>query len=1421
MHSQEPWQSRSPTDNVNKPSISSTLRKTGRKGSHHSYGRGLPVKRKALVILTVAILAFAMVPAIGAGAAVGTVKIVTPDELANPTGKTGSAFEKLDAADYVSDKTGMQTSLEDAGGTLFVVVDDNDEDSNSLTDYYAYFTATRPGTADGGGNAYNIDPGFTTASTANGIVASWVTDSGDSVAYTDLVARTDDTATSDVDESDGADPLEIGDRNRSGSVDHGDLLIEVGYFVAPVADDPGTADTNEAVSLQFEALRTVNVQNAFVDASRNGKEAFLSLNIIPAFPADVGTRDGALTGEVGALRIRFASAGVNELTYDEDSPTDLVGKSRVQVRSSSGDPIRVTVREKDLGVLDDQTAGVNHAALTAEDSEGNSLTDSRDSGVFVGMFGVIRNDFKEAIATWTPTPTETVYANGDDDEENNAASITVVDAGAATPPGQTEVVSAPNARLTAASTADDAYETTLTIGGFNKDNILKEGSVSVAIRTNRDTSDPDVDGVNPPDSPPALLVAIAADGISAPDDDGNITIKVRTTVNSAYTATTVSDGSTAVTSDVFSVSYTVDHPNDNISDLIAAIAATDESADRDNAFYEFCQGTTEGKECAERDKLDAALKAHAANLGLSTANNATGSEASALVNSLVGAEHGDTLTVSYADASPSSTRTDTAEVDLNAPTIGSLNPADNSYIDNDDFSVFFNVTDPDSGIPEDADDAGEQTISGDKAYVEEEVTLGVGDDDPVSNLANGDEWDLDVDETVQDGERYELEIDVTQAVQAAEGDEDTDAQTVTVRVKITAYDIARNVNTKTYHFIVDNLDPVLEKAITGWGISNSATALRANGDEGAYVLVEQQRNRVVLVFDDAIDGDAVQEQDITVSGTSVSSIQWLDQTGGNVISVGDAGMSETADDLDFNAKTRTSDDAADVVRDMALRTETDGQDARHLLFLTLEADLATDARPSIEIDGGDLSDLAGNQSNRDHERRPDDRLAPIFTISVEEALSNDTFNLTVDASEELKRRPDASISNGTVLRTISLKAGTGNTWTLSTDRKGLNLVAREGMQDGVYEVTVEGTDEIGNEAMKTDGKWELDTRANKGALPNRSAMAADDGTKAKADVAQKIETNEVIFLNLDFSAEGDEYTGDTKKKINIDSLALETLAGDAINATTNKIVASPTVESTLDVDAGSAQTSDGVKHVIALSGVAIGSYRLNVNFSDEAGNTSKFGYVFKVTAPAPEEIAVVPGWSLVSIPGTPQDSSIGGVFEGSSVTHVWSLNSQVNPKVWEYAQKDADSGEWMGTLTQIVDGRAYFVRSTTFDPIEVLTTRFDPQRLPSQYTVTTGWNGVGYTPAGNENAISVDGYLSSLGASGWGMIRMWNASATPPQYETYFSSGAMTDGFPTGDGMDAGATGGDADNVDKDVAKVERGKGYLLFATRNGQIGGA
>ncbi len=1402
MHSQEPWQSRSPTGSVNKPSISSTLRKTGHKGPHHSYGRGLPVKRKALVILTLAILAFAMVPAIGAGAAAGTVKIVTPDELANPSGRSGSTFDKLSSAAYVSDKTGTPAnSLEDAGGTLYAVIEDNDAAANKLTDYYAYFTTAIPTTAIGGGNAFNVNPLDTAAS--GGLVAVAVTDTKGN-----LIGGSDTSTLADADqvaaETEDLNDLVVGNRNRQDGVDAPDVIFQLGQYTAAVRDDAGTTEVDETAPAEFSVTRTLRSATVFLD-NGEGEDAsiiYVSALNIPALPADG-------TGTVGALRITFASAGVNSLNFDTGS---LAGQSRVQVTSTSGEPIRVAVSEKDLGSF--SGAGVTRTALDAEASR------SRDSGVFVGIFGAIQNKFKDAALDWEAVATDTVYADGDADTDNDALDLTV-----GTAPGP-DALSAANVNpATEGGTDFQDFETTLTITGFDKDNILKAGSVSVTIQTNRDQTD--TTPADPDPLPALLLSEVTAADISDPNDDGEITIKVRTTANAnsvqAGDGTTVNatDGST-IAGDIFTVTYTVDHPNDNISDLLDAVDATgtESATDESSPFNEFCDGSRPENEtadeyddrCADVATMSAALAAHQANLELDDDD-----EASTLLGMLIGVEHGDTISVRYSDASPRSTRSNNAQVDLVGPTISGLNPTNGSYLDSDNFTMLFDVTDQDSGIPEEAQDPGEAEIRDGVAYVMHTMLVGVGVE-PTGGPTGTDSSELDRDDEITDGERYEIDVDVSEAADAAEGDANTDPVTVRVKVTISAYDIARNkAKDLVVNYVIDTIDPVMERAVTGVGLKTS------NAVDGQYVLVENRANSIVLVFDDAIKGGEVRAQDINIVGSSVSTVTWLNNSGTNKVSVGNTELSKAAGDLDYDAKTATTDKAGDVVKDLDLDRNKKGQDARHLLFLTLESDLGTGDRPNVEIDGGDLFDLADNTNRSDHEAKPIDRLSPSFTVAVEQALSNDALNADITASEELDRTPRARIvrqSNddatkgpltGDLNRSLSLKSGTDNTWNVATDRKGLGLVASGGVQDGVYDIEITGTDDNANRVTVNKGKWELDTRANNGAAPTRVGGNADKA------VAQKIETNDVVFLNLEFKSEAGEYFNDSKKKINIDSMTLETLAGDAINATTNKIVTNPTVESSVDVDAGSAQSSDGVKHVVALSELAIGNYRLNVNFSDEAGNTAKFGYVFKITAPAPAKVNVVPGWSLVSIPGTPQDTSIGGVLEGSAVTDVWSLNNET--KVWEFARQD-ENGEWMGTLAQIVDGRAYFVRSTTFDPISVLTERFSPQRTPSQYTVTSGWNGIGYTPAGSEKAISVDGYLSSLGASGWGMIRTWNADATPPQYETYFSSGAMTAGFPTGDGHAAGATGSDADNVGSGVAKVEVGKGYLLFATRSGVIGG-
>ena len=202
--------------------------------------------------------------------------------------------------------------------------------------------------------------------------------------------------------------LVVGDANRNDSLDSEDIVIETGWYVAAVADNPDTTDIDESKKAVFRSEREVRSSNAFADVNTAKDGIYLDIDEIPR----LGTTTPAdLNGAVATMRISIQSAGVDTLLFGATAGTNA-GKSLVEVTSSSGDPIRIPASEKDLGEYAKQAAGVNAAAFDG--------AISKDSGVFVARFGVIRNDFKDAItAYWDEVPapadrtqTVTVIASG-------------------------------------------------------------------------------------------------------------------------------------------------------------------------------------------------------------------------------------------------------------------------------------------------------------------------------------------------------------------------------------------------------------------------------------------------------------------------------------------------------------------------------------------------------------------------------------------------------------------------------------------------------------------------------------------------------------------------------------------------------------------------------------------------------------------------------------------------------------------------------------------------------------------------------------------------------------------------------------------------------------------------------------------------
>ena len=729
----------------------------------------------------------------------------------------------------------------------------------------------------------------------------------------------------------------------------------------------------------------------------------------------------------------------------------------------------------------------------------------------------------------------------------------------------------------------------------------------------------------------------------------------------------------SLTGDSFRIRYNVEPIIDHLIDsqlktrgfgnLPTADSAYVDPRGLHNAFDDLSDDDRNNRRGADARNFEQTLNAQVRNLGM----NAGTDGASLLINKLVGVSDGDSLEVRYEDPSRGEgTQRASAEVDLQAPTIGNVDPANNSFTTDDDFDAAFTVTDSGSGVFEDA----EELDIGSNKYVDARLETRSG------GTLFGDEVNLspEEDDDVTDGYLYEVSIDVGDEADAAEDD----GLNLDIQLTITAYDKAGNQAVQVVIITVDTIEPELLAAFTGWGVRNNSAVDRKEDDDsgGAYVLVENDRDWIALVFNGAVAGNSIRANDIAIAGADVTDVVWLNGVGGNVLSIGEIGETLMATDTDFNAMTRTGNRADDVITStepggLGLANNALGQVPNHILFLQLSADLDTDARPSIQIDGEDLSDLAGNENGDDHTlARANDGLAPVFSVAVTKKLSNDALDITISTTEELDRRPEATLELGTDQIPLDVDDETPSTWSVSENRISLGLSRRDGSQDGVWNIAIQGTDESGNTSSAAVAKWEFDSQANDGKRPVRGGATTE---AAKLS----IETEDVIFLSLNFNHEVDEYddqaTGDARGKdssnaIVITAVSLETLDADGA------VVA----DSAKDIDAGVVQSADGKRFVIALGedeeGVAIapiGSYQLAIEYGDTAGNKGEYDFKFSVIAQTAEEIKVSPGWSLISIPGRPQSGNIDDVLNGSKITDVWSLNNETN--LWEFAQLDKGS----------------------------------------------------------------------------------------------------------------------------------------------------
>ena len=149
------------------------------------------------------------------------------------------------------------------------------------------------------------------------------------------------------------------------------------------------------------------------------------------------------------------------------------------------------------------------------------------------------------------------------------------------------------------------------------------------------------------------------------------------------------------------------------------------------------------------------------------------------------------------------------------------------------------------------------------------------------------------------------------------------------------------------------------------------------------------------------------------------------------------------------------------------------------------------------------------------------------------------------------------------------------------------------------------------------------------------------------------------------------------------------------------------------------------------------------------GDSATFSWRIEVVPLPRFQISLSPGWSLVSLPSRPVTSQINDVLGShGSIDQVVTYNPTLAPQAQGASPRPlqeqppcnptgieplgpqcllavrGDDGLFAGTLTSLDGSKAYWVHTTTFEPLSVELSRFEGSTLalPSAYPLLTGWS---------------------------------------------------------------------------------------------------
>jgi hypothetical protein len=692
-------------------------------------------------------------------------------------------------------------------------------------------------------------------------------------------------------------------------------------------------------------------------------------------------------------------------------------------------------------------------------------------------------------------------------------------------------------------------------------------------------------------------------------------------------------------------------------------------------------------------------------------------------------QDGDTVTVNYVDSNGATVNSDTIVVDGVKPTIANISPEDGKITNVVNPTLTFDVVDTGAGILNTAPDVqveinGVAVSNPSFQFITDGVRL---------FFASGTSWITAFN--VVDGTKFE--------------------------VKITATDIAGNskvLSGTDVEYTIDLGEPEVVSAITG-------TDWDKNKAEEKTAVTTSVR----VTFNEEVDATSVQATDFTVGGAKPS--------------------------------------------DVIVGT-TDGY--KDKAYLTVAA-LAPDTKPEVVVTG-EILDLGGNavETGVDTAKATsNDGLKPTITVTVGQALAvdEDEVKVTVDIDEKLAVGGLVISVNGP---TGATNAGTLTTTSPQPQKHEGDFTIAAGTATGDYGVSIRVTDLGGNQTDNLtavsaevvaatdidvtsgtvitvgngpiadadfDGDVDKDDISSLSFSTNAatsSAITAVDASARTITLSSSVGSTETATVSYSYVGSSTFEVDQTDPTVTFDPVAKTELQdqspfiriifddneypGDAFKTVTLTKAELTKPDDTTEDLLESFKTLDNIEYLWAANDLPLGEYSLKISGTDTAANAGleDVSSTFKIVERAPFEVALRPGWNLVSLPGLPASTDVNTVITNTDVDTVITYDPAVAGG-WSTATRVA-GGDLEGTLTTI-DGRlGLWVHTTTFEPIEVDIPGISAGAsvLPTSFNLLGGWNLVPVATLDIETSadIDVDSYFSGLSWS-----RAYGFNATSNKFE--------------------------------------------------------